>query len=134
MPTRTLLNRKPSTIKPKRSKSRAALALVFILCAAASAFAQTAQTEAPATLTGRVMNGERGAAGVVVMLTPTDQQGRSRTVMRAKTDGEGRYRVTNVPPCHYQVVAFAPAYVVEGLDSFPPGKPLTLSAGDVADN
>ncbi|HZT59522.1 MAG TPA: carboxypeptidase-like regulatory domain-containing protein [Pyrinomonadaceae bacterium] len=116
-----------------RSKARAALACLVVVFAAASA---SAQREVPATVSGRVTNGERGMPGVVVMLVPSDGPPRSRTAARAKTDAEGRYRITNVPPGHYQAMPFAPAYVVEGISehTYPPGKPLTLSAGDSAED
>lgn len=115
--------------KPQRSKSRAALAFLFVLCAAASAFAQTT-----ATVAGRVTNGDRGVPGVVVTLTPINNLVRSNA--RAKTDAEGKYRITNVPPGHYQIMPFAPAYVVEGMteNMFPPGKSLLLSPGDDAED
>src|SRR2546423_3717610 len=134
MPTRAPSNTKPSKPNRVRAMSRAALALLFALCAAASVFAQGAQREVPATVLGRVTDGERGVAGVVVMLTPGDQPGRAKVAARAKTDAEGRYRLPNVPPGRSEAVPFAPAYVVRGQNDSPPGKPLTLAAGDVADD
>jgi hypothetical protein len=103
----------------------AALALVT-LCAAHA----HAQKEAPATVAGRVREGERGVAGVAVVVMSSDPSQRFRTVGRARTDAEGRYRVTGVPPGRYVIAPVAPAYVLQEMNNFPPGKPLTLSAGD----
>ena len=79
MPTLALERTKAN---PKRLKSRAAPAFFFVLFAASHAFAQ-AQKDAPATVAGRVMNGDHGAAGISVMLMQTEQPARSRTVVRA---------------------------------------------------
>jgi hypothetical protein len=103
----------------------AALALVT-LCAAHA----HAQKEAPATVAGRVREGERGVAGVAVVIMSSDPSQRFRPVGRARTDAEGRYRVAGVPPGRYVIAPIAPAYVLQEMSSFPPGKPLTLSAGD----
>jgi hypothetical protein len=133
MPTRAPSRPKTTKVDTQSSKARAALALFLILLAAASAFAQSPQPEAPATVTGRVTNGDHGVAGVSVILIPNDQRGRASATARAKTDAEGHYRATNVPPGRYQVLPFAPAYVVEGDDNYSQGKSLTLAAGDVAE-
>lgn len=113
----------------------AALLLFFALCAAPPAFAQvSAQREAPATVAGRVMDGEKGVAGVAVTLMSADPSTRFRQVTRVKTDGEGRYRLSNIQPGRYQIMPFAPVYIMQDMRDWPPGKPLTLVAGEeVAD-
>jgi protocatechuate 3,4-dioxygenase beta subunit len=111
----------------------AALLLFFVAPAAAPTFAQTAaQREAPATVTGRVTDGEKGLAGVAVVLVPADAPTRLQAVARAKTDAEGNYRMTGVAPGHYKVLPFSPTYVVEGMNvyEYPPGKSLNLAAGE----
>ena len=107
---------------------RAALAalLLLTLCAART----VAQREAPASVSGRVTEGERGVAGVTLVVTPVEPSQRFKPLARARTDAEGRYRVTGVPPGRYVISPVAPAYVLLDANSFPPGKPLTLSAGD----
>jgi hypothetical protein len=142
-----MLTRDPSTPQSSRaerfSKARAAFAFAAALvsCAAAHGpartFAQTsAQREVPATVTGRVTDGERGLPGVAVVLTSSDPAARFREVAHAKTDAEGNYRLANVPPGNYKVMPFAPVYVVEGMSmyDYPPGKPLNLAAGESVEN
>ncbi|HEX8502263.1 MAG TPA: carboxypeptidase-like regulatory domain-containing protein [Pyrinomonadaceae bacterium] len=93
--------------------------------------AARAQKEAPASVSGRVTDGERGVPGVTVALVSAEPAQRFRTAARAKTDVDGRFLLPNVPPGRYQLVPFAPAFIVQGLaENFPPGRPLTLMAGD----
>jgi protocatechuate 3,4-dioxygenase beta subunit len=77
-----------------------------------------------------VTEGEKGVAGIAVTLQSAEPSTRFRSVARAKTDGEGRYRLSNVPPGRYQIMPFAPVYIVQGMNDFPPGKPLNLAAGE----
>jgi protocatechuate 3,4-dioxygenase beta subunit len=109
--------------------ARAAL-LALTLCAAHA----LAQKEAPASVSGRVTDGERGVAGVAVVVMYTEPTRRFKPVARARTDAEGRYRVTGVPPGRYQITPVAPTYVLQDVSGFTPGKPLTLSAGEVVED
>ena len=159
-----MLTRAPSTLqstkartspKPRpRSKSCAALsfrgdarpsraAVLFLLaaalCAALSSvrtFAQAQRAEAPATVAGRVTDGEHGLAGVAVVLVSIEQMALPRTAAHVKTDAEGGYRITGVPPGRYKIIPFSPTYIVQGLTmyDYPPGKPLNLSAGESVEN
>jgi protocatechuate 3,4-dioxygenase beta subunit len=157
-----MLTRAPSTLqspkartspKPRpRSKSCAALSfqadahpsraaalfLLAALCAALSsvrAFAQAQRTEAPATVAGRVTDGEHGLAGVAIVLMAVETAP-PHSVSHAKTDAEGGYRITGVPPGRYKIIPFSPTYIVQGLTmyDYPPGKPLNLSAGESVEN
>jgi hypothetical protein len=116
------------------ARAARALMLVVTLCAAHA----YAQKEAPASVSGRVTmegeHGERGVAGVAVVVMSTDPTQRFKPVGRARTDAEGRYRVAGVPPGRYVATPVAPAYVLQNFNNFPPGKPLTLSAGDSAED
>ncbi|HLM56413.1 MAG TPA: carboxypeptidase regulatory-like domain-containing protein [Pyrinomonadaceae bacterium] len=113
-------------------------ALIFSL-AALSAPAAAAQTttplraEAPSSVTGRVTDGERGLPGLTVAIFSTGPESRNRPVARARTDAEGQYRLTGVPPGRYVVAPSAPTYVMRDVMGFPPGKQLTLAAGETVD-
>src|SRR5215213_8653539 len=122
----------PKLITLKRQPARGALLLAAaLLCALALPLSALAQKEAPATVSGRVTDGERAAPGVTVMLIYTDPPLRFRLAARAKTDADGRFTLANVAPGRYQVTPVAPAYVVEGsTTSYLPGRPLTIVAGE----
>ncbi|HEX8116570.1 MAG TPA: carboxypeptidase-like regulatory domain-containing protein, partial [Pyrinomonadaceae bacterium] len=127
----------PKLIPLTRRHARCALTLLCtLLCALAlpsAARARQQQQQAPATVAGRVTEGERPATGVVVTLISSAQgQGRYQLAARVKTDADGRYVMTNVAPGRYQVLPVAPAYVVEGLGgfNFPPGRTLNVNPGE----
>lgn len=127
---------KRSPLRFTRAASRSALAATgALLFAAALLFAHApsalAQKELPASVSGRVTDGERGIAGLTVTLVSVDPGQRFRAVARVRTDGDGRFLLPNVPPGRYQITPSAPAYVVQGMpDNYPPGRPLTLLAGE----
>ncbi|HEX7315144.1 MAG TPA: carboxypeptidase-like regulatory domain-containing protein [Pyrinomonadaceae bacterium] len=118
--------------RPNTPTRRLALALAAaLLCAFALHSAAFAQKEAAATISGRVTDGERGAQGVTVTLFSNEPSQRFRVAGRARTDADGRFTMANVAPGRYQILPVAPAYVVEGLGTnYPPGRPLTIVAGE----
>jgi protocatechuate 3,4-dioxygenase beta subunit len=112
-------------------KRQLPLAAALLLCALALPPAAAAQDPAPATVSGRVTDGERAAQGVTVMLIYNEPPQRFRLAARTKTDAEGRFLLTGVAPGRYQITPVAPAHVVEGLrTNYPPGRPLTIVAGE----
>jgi hypothetical protein len=126
---------KPSPLSFTQATPRGLAAAGALLFAAALIFSQApaalAQKDLPASVSGRVTDGERGVAGLTVTLLSADPGQRFRSVARARTDGDGRFVLQNVPPGRYQVMPSAPAYVVQGMpESYPPGRPLTLLAGE----
>ncbi|MBA3243009.1 MAG: carboxypeptidase regulatory-like domain-containing protein [Acidobacteria bacterium] len=94
----------------------------------------TAAKEAPASVSGRVTNGEKGLPGIEVILTPPDPGSRIKAAARATSDAEGRFRLTGVPPGRYQLMAVAPAYVVSDMTGWPPGRTVNLSPGDAVED
>ena len=117
----------------KRSTHAHAFALLALLCLAHAAAAPgaSAQTGAPGSVSGRVRDGERGAAGVNVVLL-LNEPPRFRQVARARTDADGHYLLSNVAPGRYQIMPVAPVYVLKDapVEMWPPGRSLTLLAGE----
>src|SRR5215210_2605247 len=121
----------PKLITPSRPARRAFVSAAALLLTLALHPPALAQKEAPATVSGRVAEGERGAPGVSVLLIYNEPAQRFRAAARARTDADGRYLLTNVAPGRYQILPVAPAYVVAGLGmNYPPGRPLTIVAGE----
>ncbi|MCA1633420.1 MAG: carboxypeptidase regulatory-like domain-containing protein [Acidobacteria bacterium] len=113
------------------------VSLSLLACGGAGApsAAQTAAAkEAPASVSGRVTNGEKGVPGIEVILTPPDPTSRIKAAARAMSDAEGRFRMTGVPPGRYQLMAVAPAYVVSDMTGWPPGRNVNLSPGDAVED
>src|SRR5687768_12453056 len=128
-----MVKRYPLKRRQAAARGARALGAALILWLAAGAGAHAfAQTAAPASVAGRVREGERGVPGVTVALISAEPSQRFRVVARAKSDAEGRFLIQNAPPGRYQIMPYAPAYIVRGMNdnSFPPGRPLTLMPGD----
>ena len=113
----------------------AALAAVGLFGAGVSAAAQVPAKppEAPASVSGRVTDGEKGLAGVIVAVFANEPQRRGVPVARARTDQEGAYHLTGVQPGRYYIAPSAPTYVLRDVPDFQIGRPLNLSPGDAVD-
>ena len=86
------------------------------------------------TISGKVTVGGKGLQGIIVALTISDQY-RSNfrpTRFRSITDQDGNYRITNVPPGTYDVIAASPTYVpTEGRKSLIVNKNETVENIDI---
>ena len=105
-----------------RSSARSAVpAFITILCLAATLFAQAPTKQAAAktstaSVSGRVTIKDKPAVGVVVGLRRAEGMNPWEQGLRATTDADGSYRLTNVPAGTYMVVTAAPAYVLSNSD------------------
>ena len=107
------------------SGRKAIVCILLLFSAAAGAHSQSAVEKSPnSTISGKVTVGGKGVAGVVVGLVLVPEPHRKEpTRFRATTDDEGIYKITNVRPATYDVVASAPAFVAtDGLKTIIVGK------------
>ncbi|HZI18300.1 MAG TPA: carboxypeptidase-like regulatory domain-containing protein, partial [Pyrinomonadaceae bacterium] len=103
---------------------------------AQSAAQQPAPQHGTASVSGRVTDGERGLAGLTVLLFSFDRGERGRFPVRTRTDAEGRYRFDGLRAGRYRILPHAPAHVTsQDVESWPPGaKIVSVLAGDTAED
>lgn len=95
------------------SSARQAIACILLIFGTVICLqAQTGPAKGPtAVITGKVTLKGKGVSGIVVGLRLEDSSTLRGTRYRAVTDHQGNYRIINVPPGSYQVLASAPAFV-----------------------
>ena len=105
-----------------RSSARLAVPVsLIIICLASTLFAQ-APAKQPAAKTprgsvsGRITIKDKPAPGVMVGLRRFDGASPFEQVLKAFTDQDGVYHITNVGPGSYNVVPVAPAYISTSSD------------------
>jgi protocatechuate 3,4-dioxygenase beta subunit len=111
----------------------AAVALFGAGGASAAAQVPAKPAEAPASVSGRVTDGEKGLPGIIVAVFVNDPQRRNQPVTRTRTDAEGAYHLTGLQPGRYHIAPSAPAHIVREMPDFQMGRPLDLSPGDSVD-
>lgn len=115
------------------SARQAVTCFLLIFASAAYAHSQTslATKSSTASISGKVTIKDKAAAGIVVGVrlieTSTYQPSRHKTV----TDDQGNYKITNIPPGHYQVVAVAPVYISEHEGR---GKTILINKDETVEN
>ncbi|HEX8072358.1 MAG TPA: carboxypeptidase-like regulatory domain-containing protein [Pyrinomonadaceae bacterium] len=118
--------------------AHAAAALVCAACWLALPAAVCAQeTHDAGTITGRVTLAGHELAGARLALVPGERLDPRavRPVARATTDEQGRYRMRDVPPGRYQLLALAPGFVVADAEpeAWQTGRVVNVLPGDQLD-
>ena len=90
----------------------------LLLLVPLSAHAQTAPASAKptGTISGKVTVNEKGVADILVAAQSLDRPFQ-QPAARAKSDANGRYRLTGLPAGQYQITAIAPALAPEQAGS-----------------
>ena len=97
--------------------ARQAIACILLVFGAAIFIrSQTVPAKGPtATISGKVTlksNG-KGLPGIVVGLRLMESSNQRTARQKTVTDEQGNYRLSNVPPGNYEVVAVAPVFIGE---------------------
>ena len=110
------------------SSRQAITSILFSLAVAVCAHAQSASKEQTASISGKVTLKNKGVAGIVVVAMLNNYSGGSagRPRLRATTDDEGNYRISDVPAGDYLAYPLAPALAIDKADATPL---LTIAAG-----
>ncbi|MDQ3685489.1 MAG: carboxypeptidase-like regulatory domain-containing protein [Acidobacteriota bacterium] len=113
-------------------------ALILAAIVGAVSILAPAQSSSPkaatGSITGRITNGDNAAVGVAVVLYPAEERARVKPTARAVADQDGRFMLTNIPAGRYQLTPVAADMVVsDNNDSWRPGKPVNLAAGEMAE-
>src|SRR5262245_34255545 len=94
----------------------------------------TSQQEASGVVTGRVIVGGKGVAGIPVILVSNDPSPVMKPVGRAVTDETGKFRITEVAAGQYSATAVAPGYAGSAtINLTRSGRPVTVAEGETVD-
>jgi protocatechuate 3,4-dioxygenase beta subunit len=84
-----------------------------------------------ASISGKVTIKGKAAAGIVVGVLLMQSSSHQPSRNKAVTDDQGNYKIFNIPPGHYQVVAVAPVYISEGEAR---GKSILINKDETVEN
>jgi hypothetical protein len=118
------------------SLPRYAIVLALSFSCAGSSWSANSQTKTSKktptnSVSGRVTVHGKGAPGIAVGIRSSDFSRQPGPTLKATTDQEGNYQITNIPSGNYQVAPMAPAFVNADLVvSRARGKTLLLAEGE----
>jgi protocatechuate 3,4-dioxygenase beta subunit len=118
--------------------SMARHAVVLVLSFSCAGFVSTIHGQTKPTqklslsnVSGRVTIHGKGARGIVVGIRTADYSPQPAVALKAITDQDGNYRITDIPPGNYRVSPIAPAYInSDPAVSRAMGKTLLLAADE----
>jgi len=108
----------------------------FLLIFSSTLYAHSQTTTLPAktstaSISGKVTIKGKAAAGIVVGVRLAESSNYQPSRHKAVTDDQGNYKITNIPPGQYQVVAVAPVYV---SDDYGRGKTILINKDETIEN
>jgi hypothetical protein len=117
--------------------ARAIAGLLLLLPFSAPAQTAPASAKPGGTISGKVTVNEKGVADILVAAQALDRP-LQQPVARAKSDADGRYRLTGLPPGQYQITVVAPALVAADQNPYAgsfyrSSKAIVLASGEDAD-
>jgi Carboxypeptidase regulatory-like domain len=117
------------------SSSRQAVTC-FLLILSSTLYAHSQTTTPPAktstaSISGKVTIKGKAAAGIVVGVRLLESHNPQASRHRAVTDDQGNYKIQNIPPGQYQVVAVAPVYI---SDDYGRGRTILLNKDETIEN
>jgi hypothetical protein len=115
------------------------VSLFLLFCLVTHTPAQSRETKpapATATISGRVTFGDQPASGVTVTLTSRRMAMDQNTpLIKAVTDNEGRFQLTNIAAGTYLVAPLAPGFLPANSRSFyEEGKSITIDEGETVED
>jgi len=120
------------------SSARALAGLLLLVPFSAHAQTAAAGAKPTATISGKVTVNEEGVADILVAAQVLDRPVQ-QPAARAKSDADGRYRLTGLPAGQYQITAIAPGLAAAEQSGYSgsfygSGKAVLLAAGEDADD
>jgi len=118
------------------SLPRCAIVLGLVLSCAGLPTAASSQTKTQkkvptGSVSGRITIHGKGAPGIIVGVRNSDFSPQPAPALKAATDQDGNYRITDIPAGNYQVSPMAPAYVAsDPVWSRARSKTLLLAEGE----